>query len=114
MKVNTDKTTLLCVSDALSFTAEAYIYSQNGTKLVSGSGLKLLGFRFGQRPGCHAQVEAIKRSFRARYWLLIHMKQHHFTEQELLKAYKTLVRPMAEYCSVVYHSIITDEQDGRN
>ena len=39
------------------------------------------------------------------------MKQHHFTEQELLKAYKTLMRPMAEYCSVEFHSMLTDRQD---
>ena len=111
MKANTNKTKLLCVSDALSFKADAFFYTMDGQKLVSGDELKLLGFRFGRRPNCQAQVDAIKRSFRGRYWLLIHMRQHFYTEQELVKAYKSLVRPIAEYCSVVFHSMLTDKQD---
>ena len=39
--------------------------------------------------------------------MLIHMKQHHFTEEELVQAYK----PIAEYYSVVFHSMFTDQQD---
>lgn len=39
------------------------------------------------------------------------MHQHHYTVPELIKAYKTLVRPIAEYCSVVIHSMLSDKQD---
>ena len=111
MKANTKKTNLLCISDALTFKAEAYFHSVDGVRLESGNELKLLGFRFGPRPTCQAHVDSIKRSFRGRYWLLIHMKQHYYTEAELVKAYKTLVLPMAEYCSVVFHSMLSDKQD---
>ena len=111
MKVNTQKTNLLCVSDSISFKAEAYFHSEEGLRLTTGDSLKLLGFRFGARPNCQAHVDAMKRSFRGRYWLLIHMRQHHYTTNELVKAYKTLVRPIAEYCSVVFHSMLTDKQD---
>ena len=111
MKVNTQKTNLLCVSDALSFKAAAHIYSTVGIRLESGDKLKLLGFNFGPHPTCQAHIDAIKRSFRGRYWLLIHMHQHHYTTQELVKAYKTLVRPIAEYCSIVFHSMLNDRQD---
>ena len=31
--------------------------------------------------------------------------------KELIKAYKTLVRPIAEYCNIVFHSMLTDRQD---
>ena len=82
MKVNTKKTNLLCLSDAMSFMAGAFIYDEDGSVLASGNVLKLLGFSFGPRPNCSTHVETIRRSFRGRYWLLIHMKQHHFTEEE--------------------------------
>ena len=111
MRASTDKTNLLLVSDSLSFKARAHSYSVEGLKLSSSDSLKLLGFRFGPKPTCLAHVEAVKRSFRGRYWLLIHMKQHYYNEKELVKAYKTLVRPIAEYCSVVFHSMLTDRQD---
>ena len=39
------------------------------------------------------------------------MKQHYCNERELVKAYKTLVRPIAEYCSVVFHSMLSNKQD---
>ena len=111
MKVNTDKTNLLCISDSLSFKAVAHIFSMEGTRLTSSDSLKLLGFRFGPRPNCNLHVKSIRKSFRGRYWLLIHMRQHYYTEDELVKAYKSLVRPIAEYCSVVFHSMLTDKQD---
>ena len=111
MKVNTDKTNLLCVSDALSYRANAHIFSIEGQKLSTGSELKLLGFRFGPKPNCQPQVDAMKKTFRGCYWLLIHMKQHFYTEDELVRAYKSLVRPIAEYCSVVFHSMLSDKQD---
>ena len=113
MRVNTKKTNLLCISDALSFKAEASILATDGTELVSGqtNELKLLGFRFGPRPTCTTHIESVRRSFRGRYWLLIHMKQNHFTEAELVKAYTVIVRPVAEYCSVVFHSMMTAQQD---
>ena len=110
MKANT-KNALLCISDALSFKAGAFFRAEDGMVLSSSEGLKLLGFCFNSRPNCDAHVEAMKKSFRGRYWMLIHMRQHHFTEEELVQAYKVIVRPIAEYCLVVYHSMITDQQD---
>ena len=104
IKVNMGKTALVCISDAFSFKAVAHVYSVEGTKLESSNSLKLLGFRFGQRPSCHAKVkEAIRRAFRARYyWLLIHMKQHRFSEQKLIKACEAHDRVL--FSSVPFHA----------
>ena len=47
MVVNTSKTKMLCVSDALSFIPGAYILSENGEKISSGGrrdSMKLLGY----------------------------------------------------------------------
>ena len=111
MKANCGKTTLLCISDALTFTADSHFHSMDGQLLSSGDSLKLLGFTFHRRPNVAAHIEGIKRTFRGRYWLLIHLKQSHFSEAELLKAYTTIVRPIAEYCSPAFHSMMTDAQD---
>ena len=48
---------------------------------------------------------------RSRYWTLRNLKNSGFTNEELVTVYKTIIRPMADYGSVVYHSSLTDEQD---
>ena len=58
MKVNTDKTKMLCVSDALSFLPGSYIDAA-GTRIASGGredSMKLLGFHMSNRPGVGAHV----------------------------------------------------------
>ena len=111
MKVNTGKTNQVCISDALSYTATAHIFTNDGQKLGTTDHMKVLGFHFGSKPTCSAHVQAIRKSFRGKYWLLIHLKQNQFTEAELLKVYKTIIRPIAEYCAPVFHSMLTDQQD---
>ena len=111
MKVNEQKTNQICISDAQSFKARAHIYTISGTRIDSTDKLKLLGFNFGPRPTCHEHVESIRKTFRGRYWLIIHMKQNGFTEKEMLKAYTTIIRPIAEYVAPVFHSLLTDKQD---
>ena len=53
----------------------------------------------------------MRRRFRQKYWVLLHLRKFGFTESELAKVYRTIVRPVADYCSVIYHSMLTDEQD---
>ena len=43
--------------------------------------------------------------------MIIHLRSLGFTQPELVRLYKTVVRPVAEYCAVVFHSQLTDEQD---
>ena len=85
MVVNMAKTYQICISDSLTYEAQAYIYSGEGGKICSSNHLKLLGFHFGARPTCHEHVKALRKSFRGKYWLLIHLKQNSFTEKELPK-----------------------------
>ena len=71
MKVNSKKTMLLCVSGALSYTAEANIRDLDGSVITSeGVGdLKMLGFHFSGRPNVNEHLEVLKKRFRARYWI---------------------------------------------
>ena len=111
MVVNNKKTNLLCISDAMSYKATAFILDADGERLSSTNGMKLLGFHLDSRPSCHAQVEAMKKRMRETVWVLRHLKLSGFTEQELARVYTTVIRPVLDYCCVVYHAMLTDEQD---
>ena len=45
------------------------------------------------------------------YWTLYHLLRAGFNEEELARVYRTIIRPTADYRQVVYHSLLTDEQD---
>ena len=44
-------------------------------------------------------------------WVLRHLGNSGFTESELATVYTTVIRPILDYCCVVYHPLLTDEQD---
>ena len=111
MKVNTGKTAMICISDAMSYNAEAFIRDDEGNRIDSGPTMKILGFNFSDRPTMHAHVEALRKRFRRQYWMIFHLKKAGFTEEELARVYRTVILPIADYCQVVYHSMLTDEQD---
>ena len=111
MKVNSAKTKQICISDSLTFKARGHIYTTNGERIGTDETMKILSFTFGSRPNCSAHVEAVRRSFRGRYWLLIHLGRNGFGEADLLKIYTTMIRPIAEYCAPVHHSMLTDRED---
>ena len=43
--------------------------------------------------------------------MLRHLRSLGFSEEELVRVYTCVIRPIADYCSPVYHSQLTDEQD---
>ena len=72
---------------------------------------KVLGMHFSNRPIMAAHVSWIQKSFRARFRMLRNLKASGFSAEELIRVYKTMIRPVADYGAIVYHSSITDEQD---
>ena len=111
MKVNSAKMKQICISDSLSFIARGHIHTTGGERIGCDETMKVLGFTFGSRPNCSAHVETIRRSFRGRYWLLIHLAQNGFSQPDLLKIYSSMIRPIAEYCAPVFHPMLTDKED---
>ena len=111
MKVNTAKTNLMVVSDAQTFTPLAEIEDSEGNSIRSTGTMKVLGFHMSDRPTVAAHVEALRKRLRQRYWILFHLKRYGFSQQELCNVYRNVIRPIADYCCVVYHSMLTDEQD---
>ena len=111
MVVNASKTTMVCVSDSSSYRADAFIYDADQNRIGCQESFKALGMWFSNRPDVGAQVEAVKRSVCSRLWMIQNLKNSGFTDEELIKVYTTIIRPVAEYASVAYHSSLSDEQD---
>ena len=55
-------------------------------------------------------VEKIRKQIRSRSWTLNALKQSGFSEADLVKVYTAYVRPLAEYASAAWGSMITKEQ----
>ena len=111
MKVNSSKTSSLCISDAQNFTPEAFFLDSDGIKITTGKKLKMLGWHFGPRPNPDEYIRVLSRRFRERYWMLRHLKHNGFGQEDLVKVYTSVVRPVADYMMEVYHSMLSDIQD---
>ena len=109
MKVNCKKTQLLVISPP-----DGYVFSSHttilGETVNSENSLKLLGFVFGNEPNVAAHVGEIKRKFRSRFWSLMHLRKSGFGGAELFKFFNIFIRPVIEYCSVIYHPMLTKKQ----
>ena len=111
MVVNTSKTKLITISDALNHRPKAHFYDTDGTKIESGETLNILGFHLSDRPGVHAHIDHTVKKMRQRYWTLYHLRRVGFTSNELVAVYKSMIRALADYCCPAYHSLLTDVQD---
>ena len=111
MVVNKKKTKILCVSNSQTYKASCYLKDSDGNEIHSGSSMKVLGFHMDSRPSVHAHVKALQIRMRDMAWVLRHLKIVGFSEDELAVVYRTVVRPILDYCAVVYHPMLTDEQD---
>lgn len=103
MAVNTEKTAMICVSDASSYTADAFIHDADGVRIGCQETIKALGMIFSNKPDMAAQVQSIKKKFRSRLWKLRNLKLSGFNTEELLTVYKTRYDPPSSrlWCSCV-------------
>ena len=111
MKVNAAKTTLVCFSDSLSYKPDAYIEDSDGNVIRGAGKMKALGLRLSSSPNWNEHVAWIRKSWRSRLWILRNLKRSGFLADELVKVYKSMIRPIAEYACPVFHSGLTDAQD---
>ena len=70
MVVNAKKTAMLCVSDSLSYKADAFMLDEDQGRLGCQERLKALGMYFSNRPNMDEHVKSIVKRFRSRYWTL--------------------------------------------
>lgn len=109
MKINCKKTQLIMISPPNGYDNKSYI-TVGSERINSKSDLKLLGFVFGSEPNVSRHVEEIKKKFRSRFWSLIHLRRAGIKGSELLSLFNVFLRPVIEYCSIVYHSMLTAGQ----
>ena len=91
MVVNSAKTSMLCVSDSHAYKADAYILDSDQARVGCQETIKALGMHFSSRPDMWAQVNAIKKKFQMRYWMLRNLKKSRFNEEELVTVYTTMI-----------------------
>ena len=107
MIINNGKTKMLCISAARSYQSEPYLVSSDGTRIDCVQAAKILGFHFDTNPNVAAHMAVTQKKFKSRLWALRHLKHNGLTSNELVRVYQSMIRPIAEYCSVVFHSLIT-------
>ena len=73
--------------------------------------MKVLGYHLSSKASAHAHVAALSKRLRSKYRVLYHLRNAGFTQEELARVYCTCLLPVLDYCAVVYHSVLTDEQD---
>ena len=107
MKINNNKTKMLCISAARGYTPASYIITDNNDRIESSDCMKVLGFHFDMAPNVKHHMKLLHRRFKCRMWSLRHVKRNVFKQSELLHVYKAMIRPVAEYCSVIFHTMAT-------
>ena len=111
MRVNASKTNILCISDALSYTPLTYIHDEQGQRIDCKDSMRVLGFHFSSRPTVHFHVQETIRKMRQRSWFLRNLARIGFTEDELVRVYRSVILPIPDYCAPAYHSMLNDQQD---
>ena len=109
MKINCAKTQLLVLSPNNGCQTVASLSSPEGP-VESIQTLKLVGFVFGDAPNVAAHVNHILERFRIRVWLLYHLREAGIKDDRLFMLYCVYIRSIIEFCSPVYHSMLSRGQ----
>ena len=58
-----------------------------------------------------AHVEVLRKRVRRLYWNLYYLREHSFRQDDLVAVFKSILRPVLDYCCPVFHPLLTEEQD---
>ena len=112
MMINAKKTQSICISDCNYYTVSSYINTEDG-RIENSMSLKILGFVFGNEPNANEHVSYLVKKFIKCSWSLTHLKRAGISQTDLIEVYKSSLRPVIEFCSVVYHALLTADQSER-
>ena len=107
MRVNSEKTQLLCITGNTVNSVQSYIRTSDGKEITSGTELKILGFWFGPNPNVNVHVSKLKDKFRSRLWSLRHLKRSGMQSVDLLFVYLTIIRPVLDFAVPAYHPLLS-------
>ena len=109
MLINEAKTGLMCVPAATSFRPKVTI-DLAGTAIAGSPSMKVLGLTLDSNFSFNSHVRSLCSRMRSHTWTLLRLKRAGLTEEGLINTYKTLIRPLVEYVSPVWHPIINASQ----
>lgn len=112
MVVNPLKTQLLCMNGDSAMDVRSFIRHQ-GSEIKSSDSLKILGFQFGKNPDVSNQVDFLLTKSRSRLWGLRKLKAHGHPNDVCLAYWTCYIRPIIEFSSPTYHSMLTKGQATR-
>ena len=107
MRVNSEKTQLLCITGNTTSRVTSYIRTAEGQEINSSENLKILGFWFGRNPNVNVHVQKLLDKFRGRLWSLRHLKKSGMLPSDLLFVYMTILRPVLDFAVPSYHPMLT-------
>ena len=109
MKVNPNKTKLLCKSATIHSAVSSYIEHAN-ERISSVPQITLLRFRFSNRPDVSAHVGFIREKLNASTWMIRHLKMSGVPVGDIVAVYTSVIRPVIVYASPAFHSLLTITQ----
>lgn len=112
MKVNQQKSQLLCISASKHDQVHSYIRPRIGleaVETVSGDNLKIIGFSFNGDPTVNFHVQKMIEKFRPCFWSLRRLKKTGMPKEDLLFIYQTTIRPIAEFACVTFGPMLSIE-----
>ena len=114
LKVNAKKTQRVCVSSSISNDISTFIRdSGTNNRVQSGTKMKILGFHFSDKPTVQEYVSVMEQKIKQRLWLLRNLRNAKATKKDLLDSYCCFLRPVLDYCSNVYHSMLNKQMTNR-
>ena len=110
--VNSENTTVLDILSATTYShiLESYIRDSEKNIIDCNESMKALGFHFSRCPNASLHVEKLEEKIKKRIWSLRYLRGRGFQQADLLKVYIAMIRSVAEYCQVAYHTLITKEE----
>ena len=112
MKINAKKTSLMVVSASTSFDSRVRISVQDQT-ITGSESMKILGVTLDRDCSFKNHVELLRGKLRRRTWALSRLRRRGLPEDKLVRAYSALIRPVVEYASPAWSSMLTAEQSER-
>ena len=100
---------MICITVARNSLINSYINLTDGTQIYGQESLKMLGFVFGRRPTAAAHVDHVRIKFFGSLWTIRHLIKAGLPKEDLMQVYCTYVRPVIEYCSNVYHCLLSED-----
>ena len=98
----------VCLLQAVQQSVRTYVGGQKNW--VEQHTLKICGHAFRSKPNIAEQVQVIERKFNEPCWALRNLKRARFKKDDLLTSYTSLIRPVFDFTSIVYPSLLTGEQ----